>query len=404
MTERGRAAIIGGSMGGLFAALLLRRAGWRVDVYERVGSLAGRGAGVVSHDELARVLAMSGVEVGEDLGVRVSTRRAYARDGGVVCERAHAQVVTSWDRLHGLLRAALPDAHYHAGADLVAVEQSAAGATLRFRDGRAAEADVVVGADGFRSTVRGLLLPEIEPRYAGYVGWRGLVAEAELVSATAPGFADSFGFQLADRHQIVGYPVAGVGNDLRPGHRRYNFVWYRPAHEAALRDLLTDAQGRFHPVSIAPPLIRPEVVAEARAAAEAELCPQFRAVLRLTPQPFFQPIYDVVSDRLVAGRAAILGDAAFVARPHVGAGVTKAAEDALALARALSSAPSVEAGLAAYEADRLAIGQRIVDWGRRLGAYLAPEEVPPSFRMRFGTPPSPAAFMSESASLAFLAG
>ncbi|WP_431280909.1 FAD binding domain-containing protein [Humitalea sp. 24SJ18S-53] len=403
-SDRGSAIVIGGSMGGVFAALLLRRAGWRVDVFERAADLAGRGAGIVSHDELACALRLAGVDPDDSLGVHVTRRRAFALDGSVVGERHHPQTVTSWDRLHGLLRQALPDEHYHPAADLRHVEPLADGVAAVFQDGRRMEADILVGADGFRSTVRGQFWPQVQPEYAGYVGWRGLVPEAALIDALGPGFADCFGFYLAPRQQIVGYPVAGIGNDLRPGHRRYNFVWYRPARsEDELPDLLTDATGRLHAVSIAPPLIRPEVTARLRADAETALCPQFRAVLRATPEPFFQPIYDIASERLVAGRVALIGDAAFVARPHVGAGVTKAAEDAVALVRTLTAASDIASGLAAYERDRLATGLRVVNWGRRLGTYLAPGHVPADFRERFAGEPTAEAFMSESASLAFLA-
>ncbi len=92
--------------------------------------------------------------------------------------------------------------------------------------------------------------------------------------------------------------------------------------------MLTDASGRIHPLGIPPPLVRPEVTAALREAARALLAPPLEEVVRLTPQPFLQPIFDVESERMAVGRVAIVGDAAFLARPHVAAGVTKAAEDA----------------------------------------------------------------------------
>ena len=99
--------------------------------------------------------------------------------------------------------------------------------------------------------------------------------------------------------------------------------------------MLTDASGRTHALGIPPPLVRAEVIAALREASRALLAPQLDEVVRLTPQPFLQPIYDVETPRMAVGRVAILGDAAFLARPHVAAGVTKAAEDAMALADAL---------------------------------------------------------------------
>jgi 2-polyprenyl-6-methoxyphenol hydroxylase-like FAD-dependent oxidoreductase len=158
---------------------------------------------------------------------------------------------------------------------------------------------------------------------------------------------------------------------LRPGHARYNVIWYRPADERTkLPWLLTDEQGVTHSVSIPPPLIRNEAVAEMRAAAERLLAPQFRVVVRQIDEPLLQPIYDLESPRLAQGRVAILGDAAFVARPHVGAGVSKAADDAAALVEALARHDDVATALWAFEAARLPDNRRIIERARHLGAYL----------------------------------
>ena len=141
--------------------------------------------------------------------------------------------------------------------------------------------------------------------------------------------------------------------------------------------LLTDESGHTHELSIPPPLIARSPVAQMREAAERLLPPQFRGVVRLIEQPFLQPIYDLESSSLAFGRAALIGDAAFVVRPHVGAGIVKAAEDAAALAAALDEDEDVTAGLRAFEAQRIGVGRKFVAQARRLGSYL---------RYRFDTP------------------
>jgi 2-polyprenyl-6-methoxyphenol hydroxylase-like FAD-dependent oxidoreductase len=94
-------------------------------------------------------------------------------------------------------------------------------------------------------------------------------------------------------------------------------------------------------------------------------------VVRHTRQPFFQAIFDLESPRMACGRVALLGDAAFVARPHCGMGVTKAAGDAMALADVLrASGHAIAAALAVYEAKRVQVGTAVVAHGRELGAYL----------------------------------
>ena len=171
---------------------------------------------------------------------------------------------------------------------------------------------------------------------------------------------------------MLGYPVAGFTRSTRPGERCYNFVWYRPADEAhGFPDICTDVRGHRHDMSVPPPLIRPEIVEGVRRAADDFLSPQFAQVVRKAPQPFFQAIFDLESPRMVAGRVALLGDAAFVARPHCGMGVTKAAGDAMALVDALvATRDDVSAALARYERLRRPFGAAVVAHGRELGAYL----------------------------------
>src|SRR5262249_28976352 len=137
-----------------------------------------------------------------------------------------------------------------------------------------------------------------------------------------------------------------------------------------------------------PPLIRREAVAEMRTAAERLLAPQMRDIVRLIEEPILQPIYDLESPRLAFGRVAIIGDAAFVARPHVAAGVAKAADDAASLTRVLADGGYVIAALKLFEAERLPVGRRIIERARHLGAYLQAQRsaAERSFSERHGIP------------------
>jgi 2-polyprenyl-6-methoxyphenol hydroxylase-like FAD-dependent oxidoreductase len=370
MSDRRRAIVIGGSMSGLFAALLLRQRGFEVEVYERVESeLAGRGAGIVAQPAVPAILRGLGIEPA-DLGVDMTTRKVLDRDGSLVCTFECPQTLTAWERVYRILRDAFCAAHYRRGVGLTGFEQSARSVVAHFSDGKSAEADVLVGADGLRSTVRQQLLPQLFPLYAGYVAWRALIPEQAIPPAIHRELFEFLTFCLPPGEQFLGYPVAGPDNGLKPGQRRYNVVWYRPADEKTeLQCLLTDESGVTHTISIPPPLIRRQAIAEMRAAAERLVAPQFRAIARLMDEPVLQPIYDLETPRMAFGRVAIIGDAAFVARPHVAAGVSKAAEDALALADAVAN-DAVEPALRRFEAQRLPVGRRIIERARHLGAYL----------------------------------
>jgi 2-polyprenyl-6-methoxyphenol hydroxylase-like FAD-dependent oxidoreductase len=178
-------------------------------------------------------------------------------------------------------------------------------------------------------------------------------------------------------------------------------VWYRPADEHTELDrLLTDESGTTHVISIPPPLIRKDAIAAMRAAAERLLAPQFRAVVRMIEEPILQPIYDLETTHMAIGRVAIIGDAAFVARPHVAAGVAKAADDAAALAAALDRG-AIEPALRAFEAERLPVGRRIIERARHLGAYLQATQTIEE-RARSQRHSIPEAVLAETAVLDFL--
>ncbi len=338
----------------------------------------------------------------EELGVAITTRKILDREGRVTEEVECPQVLTAWERVYRLLRDALPADRYHRGRGLVTFEQDGNGVIARFADGEAVTCDLLVGADGIRSTVRGQALPDVMPEYAGYSAWRALIAESAIPPATHRDIFEFMAFTLPPGEQFLGYPVAGPDNDLRPGHRRYNVVWYRPADERTkLPWLLTDDSGKTHAISIPPPLIRKEAIAEMHADARRLLGPQFREIEKLMSEPILQPIYDLMTPRMAMGRVAIVGDAAFVARPHVAAGVSKAADDAAALVEALGKHEDVEVALKAFEAARLPENRRIIERARHLGAYLQATRSEEE-EARAGRHSTDAAVISETATLDFL--
>jgi 2-polyprenyl-6-methoxyphenol hydroxylase-like FAD-dependent oxidoreductase len=364
-----RAIIIGGSMSGLFTAAFLRRIGWHAEVYERSPvELVGRGAGITTHPELLEALQESGAGT-RDLGVEVEKRITLDRDGRVIAEKHLPQILTSWDRLQRLMRATIDEAHYHLGHAFERVEQDGSGVVVHFTGGKRERADLLIGGDGIRSSVREQVAPAVQPIYSGYYIWRGAPKEADLAQETRASIFPYFTFFLPERQQVIGYPIAGLNNDLRVGHRRYNFIWYRVGDAQELRRMCIDERGQQHDYSVPPPLIRKDLIAQMRAQAREIMPPQFLDCLA-NMQPFFTPIYDFSTPQLVFGRVALVGDAASSARPHMGFGMAKAGGDAQALAAALASHDGIDAGLAAYNRTRQPIGETIVLHGRKLGTHL----------------------------------
>jgi 2-polyprenyl-6-methoxyphenol hydroxylase-like FAD-dependent oxidoreductase len=365
-----RAVIIGGSMSGLFSAAFLSQIGWDVDVYERSKvELVGRGAGITGHPELFDALEASGAGT-DALGVEVPKRIAIDRDGRVTDERPLRQILTSWDRLQRLLRATIDPARYHLGRQFERVDQEESGVRVRFADGGVEHADILIGGDGIRSSVRGQMAPDIQPVYAGYYIWRGAPNEADLAPATLDAIYPLFTFYLPPRQQVITYPIAGFNDDLTPGRRRFNFIWYRVADAAQLREMNVDENGVQHDYSVPPPLMRKDLIADMhRDAREIMPAPLLDALMKIN-QPFITPIYDFTARAIVFGRVAMVGDAAANARPHMGFGMAKAATDAQALAKHLRDNADIDTALKAYDAERQPIGNDIVLHGRKLGCHL----------------------------------
>jgi 2-polyprenyl-6-methoxyphenol hydroxylase-like FAD-dependent oxidoreductase len=364
--------VAGGSLGGLFVANLLHRSGHLVTVLEKsVGSMDGRGAGIVTHESLRVALRECGAIVDETLGVAVSKRVTLGIDGSCLGEITIPQILTSWSRLYQILKLCFPKPLYLQGKVIHKLQQNTDEVLVECEDGSQYKGDLLIASDGIRSLVRNLLAQHIQPKYAGYIAWRGVCDEKLLSQYTRETLFNYFGFCLPAGEQMLGYPVAGTGNNTQIGHRRFNFVWYRPTkNQDELTKLLTDDVGNVHLNGIPPALVSKKYIDSMRAESKMILAPQFAEVIEKTAQPFFQPIYDVYSEQIHFQRVALMGDASFVARPHVGMGVTKAAEDAQSINRHIQILGANPNALRAYELERLSMGQKIIRHAQFLGRYM----------------------------------
>lgn len=253
------------------------------------------------------------------------------------------------------------------------------------------------------STVRRRVLPDVEPQYAGYVAWRGAVTEMDVPSAYREGVFHHMNFCFPDGELAVTVPMP-PSEDGGHSPMRSQFSWFRPVDRATELPLLcTDANGHCHGRSIPPPAIRRELLSELRADAEIKLAPQVATMVARTPQIVLQPIYDLESPRLVFGNVVLLGDAAFVARPHVGTGVTKAALDAQCLAEVLHKGGNVGEALHRYDVERRRFGSWLVARGRYLGAYLSAQHKPREQRRGRELDRNPEVFMREFGGAGILA-
>jgi 2-polyprenyl-6-methoxyphenol hydroxylase-like FAD-dependent oxidoreductase len=371
-----KALVIGGSVGGLFAATMLRSIGWEATVFERnAEELTGRGAGISTHPQLRDVTRRLGIPFDDSMGIHIDTVLFLDHDGRCYDRRPTVRLMSSWGRVFRSLRDRMPSGSYHLGKSLLRVEQDASSVTAIFADGTHEHGDLLIGADGGRSTVRELFLPRRQPDYAGYVAWRAMLDERDVPPTIHEELFANFTYCLPPGELFLAYPVPGRNNETQPDQRAYNIIWYRPTTPAQLTDFCTDANGKQHGPSIPPPLLRPAIIAWSKAQARALVAPQVAEIFERDPRPFFQGIFDFISPRIVFGRVALLGDAAFLARPHPGAGTTKCAIDAECLADSIASL-DLDAGLAKYQRLQGAFGTGLVRQGQRDGSYLTDQHKP----------------------------
>lgn len=367
-----RVAVAGGSVAGLGAGIALHRAGIDVEIFEQdPGPLKSMGAGLVVQPELSALIREPGLP---DLPVtRCSGRRHLGFDGSVEPINPMPQQFTSWEAIYATMRTRFPQERYHAGAKVKSVEQDEHGVNLLISGMGDHAADVLIAADGAQSATRRRFLPMLEPRYAGYIAWRGTVRERDLPSASVEAFNDMFTFSDArSGGHALAYFIPGDGLSTLPGERYLNWVWYVGVDERERDSLLVTRDGHQRHASLRRGMAREDVVAALPVKAHGELHPLFAGVIEATADPFLQTIVDIGVARTVFGRTILIGDAAFVVRPHTAGGAAKAARDADSIATALRNGRSnIDIALAGFEEAQIEYGQALLAYGIALGRRWA---------------------------------
>ncbi|MFI9489261.1 FAD-dependent monooxygenase [Promicromonospora sp. NPDC052451] len=343
-TTTGHAIVVGAGIGGLAAAVGLRRVGWDVTVLERAAELGEVGAGMSQAPNAMRALAELGVaDEARAVGVPTGSTGNLRRPDGRYLQRARPGdplALLGFHRadLHRVLLDAVPADRVRTGAEVTDVRQDDAGVTV-VAGGTEHRGDLVVGADGIRSAVRGRLWPDARPpRYLGRTAWLGVVDVAglpgDLTGSVTLGQGRMFLIHPVARHRAY---WALLTTEPAPGVR------YDDERGAALAHV-----GGWHePV---PDLVR-------ATSAGAVLRTDIHELPPLTTY--------------VRGRAVLLGDAAHAMSPDRGQGAGHSLEDAVVLAHALATAGTVEAALARYDAERRPRDQATARGARRDGAMTA---------------------------------
>jgi 2-polyprenyl-6-methoxyphenol hydroxylase-like FAD-dependent oxidoreductase len=343
--------IAGAGIGGLTAAIALRRAGFDAHVYERAAEIREAGAGITLQANAILALRTLGLHGAVTAAGRVATKASLQTASGKILSRIDLQgveremgapaVAIHRATLQELLVSALGREFLHLDSHVVGYDARQDGVTVRLADGRQVEGALLIGADGLRSAVRAQLLGDGEPLYAGYVAWRG-VAEPDQAPEEV---SESWG-----------------------RGRRFGIVPIENGRVYWFATLNAPAGGRDEPGTVGRKLVDLFAGWHSPIAEMLAATPE-RAILRN------DMLHRLPVERWGDGRVTLLGDAAHPMTPNLGQGACQAIEDAVALADCLRGASDPDPALRRYEALRLPRANRFVRASLRLGRVAQSENV-----------------------------
>ena len=331
MQKRPNVVVVGGGIGGLFAANALIAHGLQVSVYEQAPSLGEVGAGVFLTPNSVRQLQRVGLGPAvEKRGARVGTESRYFRHDGTPIAPVQVTDSSGWNATFGMHRAdlvemlasGLPREVVHTGHRCSGFEQSGDVARVSFANGAIVEGDVVIAADGIHSELRQHVTPPSRPVFHGSVAYRGVLAHRRIPHWPT----DSWLMWLGKGKHFLTFPV-------RAGEL-INYVGFVPADEEMKESWSAPGD---------PDVLRREF---------AGWDPRIGSLLSQVEATFRWALYDREPlPTWTQGRLTLLGDAAHPMLPHLGQGANQSIEDGMALATILAHASraTAPAALLAYE-------------------------------------------------------
>jgi len=269
-----------------------------------------------------------------------------------------------WGDLYNQLRSLVPDANYTAGLGVASVRDSGNFVDVTFEDGSDRRFDLVIFADGFGSQGRSLVSPDCEPRYQGYVIWRGILPENELSDSTPfEGKLQRVGFPNG---HMFAYLLPGVGGQVQSGSRELNWGMFLPMAAGELDEFFLDRGGQQRGLSLPPGSMKEEQELRLKQRAAQLLPPFYASVVNASRSTFAQAIMTALPTKYTKGRLCIAGDAGAVVQPFTTSGVFKGMRNAAELIRELNTSDEIYAGLDRWNQRQCHMGEGLA----RLGSLM----------------------------------
>ncbi|MFC1996949.1 NAD(P)-binding protein [Chloroflexota bacterium] len=366
--------IVGGSIAGCSAAILLSREGHHVDVFERSrGGLVGRGGGIGTPGPVFEALVEQDIIdsdfphlSGSAMPFIIKTP-AHEKVGYTPWEMPLNLKAFHWGALWNNLRERVPDDHYHRGHEVVnAITDNPKTVTLQFDNDEEGVFDLVLFADGYQSLGRRLLFPNIDLTYRGYMLWRGLLPEAEHYDSTPLGSNVPRLSYTGLPGNLVLYFVPNHEGSIEEGERIYNWAAYIPIPEEDLGTFMVGRDGKSHSGAIPPGKMRLAEEDRLKQLMQENLPSYYADIITKTENTYVQLIYTVSLPAYHRGRICLIGDSGMVAQPFTGSGVFKGYNNIKDLLQALKTTDSLDVALQHWGSEQVRIGYRLLGLGEQM--------------------------------------
>lgn len=370
--------IVGGSIAGCSAAILLLKAGHDVTVFERSNkTLVGRGGGIGTTPSLMEQIRYDGLIQGNFAHFQINKMpfvgknedfEPYGKTAWAMPMNFH---VFQWNELWKKLRSNVPNNNYHAGIKIVDAGSIADGVELTDQSGKTKPFDLVLFADGYNSLGRRLMFPEKKLRYRGYILWRGLLQETEMSSqGTLKDEILRLSYKGEPGHNVV-YYIPDMDGSIAQGNRILNWAAYIPVHEDTLDEIMTDKKGKIRNGTLPPGSMSKSIESRLKHFLTQHSPSYYAEMVNKTNNSYIQVIYTMDLDHYYKDRMCLIGDAGMVVQPFTGSGVFKGYNNVKDLITALKEHGSVKDALSSWNIKQLQTGKRLLALGEQMEkAYI----------------------------------
>ncbi|MDW3652800.1 MAG: FAD-dependent monooxygenase [Bacteroidia bacterium] len=366
--------IVGGSIAGCSAATLLMKEGHEVTVFERSNkTLVGRGGGIGTTPTLMQQILEDGLikdgfahfQINKmPLVGKSNEAEPYGKIAWAVPMNFH---VFQWNELWKNLRANVPDKGYRAGTKIVHARSIEDGKVeLTTQSDEKLQFDLVLFADGYNSMGRRLLFPEKKLKYRGYVLWRGLLSESEMLDTSI--LKDEIlrlSYDGEPGHNVV-YFIPNENGSVEKGERVFNWAAYMPIPEPELDKLMTDKQGQIRFGTLPPGNLTEENEAQLKDRLTKNIPDYYAEIVHKTEDSYIQVIYTLDLDSYRKGRMCLIGDAGIFVQPFTGSGVFKGYNNVKDLVNCLKEESKLDNALEKWSKLQLKTAKRLLALGEQM--------------------------------------